>query len=750
MKLVGYADKLSVEPGSEIGFMVSSEAGAFDATLVRLIHGDVNPAGPGFKAEPVESSLSGSHPGVQQRIRTGSYVRVPHRADLDLDGSFTIHMWIAPTMPDKEHQTLLSKVSDDGGGYALRLERGCLSLRVGPGLAVVARVERPVELHTWYSVTAIYDVDAGEARLRVDPREPTASELAGAAQTSLPAPVAVGAGGDLLIAAEQVSDGGERTVEHFYNGKIDSPRIFSGALGDAELAALRDGGAAARHERLVAAWDFSDGIPTSAIVDASGRGLHGRAVNKPMRGATGWNWDGAETAWPHAPEQYGAIHFHDDDLDDAGWERSLGFTVPDELPSGVYAVHLQAAGEEDYIPFAVRPRRGRPTNRILWVMPVFSYLAYGNEHLADTVHTLDQRAEHLLGAEGVAALADYPSTPQDRYIAANGLNSLYDTHTDGSGVCYSSRLRPLVTMRPKYEMAALHNGQGSPHQFNADLHIVDWLHERGYPFDVVTDEDLHREGAELLSPYDVVLTGSHHEYWSLEMIRAAQAYLTDGGRLMYLAGNGMYWVTQHDPENGNGIEVRRRAPSTRAWEAQPGEGHLSATGELGGLWRYRGISPQSWLGVGFTAQGMGEGRPYERQPDSFSERGSWVFEGIGPDELIGDFPSLVNGYGAAGFELDRVDRALGTPHRTLILATALGFSDSYQHVSEEVTISDSLQGGTVNPLVRADMVLLEYPGGGAVFSPGSIAWSACLSHNGYDNTVACVTANVLDRFLEIR
>ena len=28
--------------------------------------------------------------------------------------------------------------------------------------------------------------------------------------------------------------------------------------------------------------------------------------------------------------------------------------------------------------------------------------------------------------------------------------SLYDLHSDGSGVCYSSRLRPILNMRPKY------------------------------------------------------------------------------------------------------------------------------------------------------------------------------------------------------------------------------------------------------------------------------------------------------------
>ena len=53
----------------------------------------------------------------------------------------------------------------------------------------------------------------------------------------------------------------------------------------------------------------------------------------------------------------------------------------------------------------------------------------------------------------------------------------------------------------------------------------------------------------------------------------------------------------------------------------------------------------------------------------------------------------------------------------------------------------------MNDRVRADMVLLDHPGGGRVFSVGSIAWCACLSANGYDNTVARVTGNVLDEFL---
>ena len=42
--LIGYADKLSVQPGRSIKFMVSAEDhGAYSAGLVRLISGDANP-----------------------------------------------------------------------------------------------------------------------------------------------------------------------------------------------------------------------------------------------------------------------------------------------------------------------------------------------------------------------------------------------------------------------------------------------------------------------------------------------------------------------------------------------------------------------------------------------------------------------------------------------------------------------------------------------------------------------------------
>jgi N,N-dimethylformamidase len=293
-------------------------------------------------------------------------------------------------------------------------------------------------------------------------------------------------------------------------------------------------------------------------------------------------------------------------------------------------------------------------------------------------------------------------------------------------------------MRPKIQT-------NNPWQFMADTHLVDWLEVKGFDVDFYTDEDLHAEGAALLKPYKVTLTATHPEYYSLEMLNGLRTYLNGGGRLMYLGGNGFYWVTPMDP-SGRYIEVRRR-DGTEHWQGAPGEHYHSLTGEPGGLWRFRGMAPQQYFGVGFTAQGFDRNSPYQRKPGSFDPRAAWIFEGVGRDEPIGDHPSLVLDVGAAGSELDRADFALGTPPHTLVLASSSGHSDAYQHVVEQINTSNSARpGGTENALVRADMVFLEYPNGGAVFSSSAIAWCGSLSYNNYSNNVSRITENVLRRF----
>src|SRR5581483_9092309 len=433
------------------------------------------------------------------------------------------------------------------------------------------------------------------------------------------------------------------------NGKFDRPCIFDRALRAEEIDALRAGTSPDEIDAaaLIAAWDFARDISSARVTDTSPHGLHGMAVNMPARAMTGYNWSGAEVDATRAPQQYGAIYFHEDDLADAGWEADFELTVPAECQSGVYAARLIAGDTREYIPFYVRPARGAATAPIAFLAPTMTYLAYANERT------------HANPGVDFSAIKDQPVRlePADQYLIDHpelGL-SVYDYHPDGRGICYSSLRRPILNMRPNMRTFV---NDGLRH-FGADLYLVGWLEQKGLPYDVVTDHDLHVEGTELLSQYSVVVTGSHPEYWTTPMMAALQSYLDTGGRLMYLGGNGFYWVTGIDPERGHIAEVRRGIAGTRSWQSAPGECYLSTTGELGGLWRYRGKTPQSVVGVGFAAQGWGGATGYRRLPGSFNERAAFIFEGIGPDEIIGDF-GLVMG-GASGDELDRADAALGTP-----------------------------------------------------------------------------------------
>lgn len=129
-----------------------------------------------------------------------------------------------------------------------------------------------------------------------------------------------------------------------------------------------------RDAELRAQWDFSTNIDQQTILDTiSGRA--GELVNVPMRGMRGSNWDGSEFNWRHAPEQYGAIHFHDNDLTDCKWESSVSFRIPAQLKSGIYALEVLSDLGHDTIPFFILPARGAPKKSIAVLASTFTYLA---------------------------------------------------------------------------------------------------------------------------------------------------------------------------------------------------------------------------------------------------------------------------------------------------------------------------------------------------------------------------------------
>jgi N,N-dimethylformamidase len=520
---------------------------------------------------------------------------------------------------------------------------------------------------------------------------------------------------------------GDRMVHGPASAAVDAPpglrtggrlRFGDGLDGKLEAPALAFRADATSFD---ASWDFARGIGTDHVVDTGPGGLHGRTVQGPARAVTGARWDGSTQRWTDQPGHYAAIHFHRDDLTDAGWTPDAALTVPDDLPSGFYAFKVTGPdGDVDRTPFFVRPPAGTATAPLAFLVPTATYYAYANHRMT------------IAGSEFFPARNRL--RPEFEYVRAHPEvgYSLYESHDDGSGVMYSSRLRPVLNLKPGADGWA----------YSADTNLVAFLEHAGLPYDIVTDDDLHHEGRALLDRYQVVMTGSHPEYWSTSMLDALEGWLGDGGRLLYLGGNGFYWRVAWSLEQPHVMEVRRAEDGTRGWIAEPGEYYHEHGGEYGGLWRRLGRAPNRLVGVGFAAQGFDRASYYVRSEASFDSRAAWIFEGVEGSEVIGDYGV---GGGAAGQEIDRFDLSLGSPPHGVVLASSLDHSDEMLRTKEEFLAT---RLPFKDPKVRADIVFFETPGDGAVFSVGSISWYGALAHRGYDNDIARITTNVLRRFLD--
>lgn len=763
MRITAYSSKWTVEQGDSVRFYVNCDGPEkYNAQLVKLIHGDTNPDGPGLKEIPVDAPVNGEHEGRKQVIYSGSYAHVPDRRVLRVE-SFTLQCWIWPTMPAKpegywrpDEQGIIAKWND-GKGYGLFLnEDGHPELRVN-GESVASSI--PARDHAWHFVAASFDAGTGQAILYHEPqiRYALDPEIGSSEATFSEAPEHTNVPLTIAGYTERLDSSplGNSSVPKGvivggnYNGKIDSPRLCNRALSRFEIETMKLGARPDLDERrgpgptgdlstcIVASWDFSEGIPTREIFDKGPYKLNGELVNLPTRAMTGHNFRGVETNWQHAPHEYGAIHFHDDDIDDARWDVDFELQIPEDMRSSVYAMKLTSnEGDEDYVPFFVRPPLGVNTAKIAVIMSTTDYMAYANETLAANAGG----AELLVYRIPIMQAQNMFLSEHREYGS-----SVYDTHTDGSGVCLSSRLRPILSFRPKYD----HFLKQAPWQFPADLHLIDWMTEMGYEFDVITDEDISYDGLERIEDYNVLLTGSHPEHKDSNYLDAIHAYKERGGRFMYMGADGFYWIHTFHPAYGRGeiTEMRRCESGIRTWRAYPGEYHHQSNGRLGGMWRFVDRYLHSVAGTGMSSEGFDISTYYTRTPESNDPRVSWAFEGIGYDERLGDF-GLVGG-GAAGTELDIVDTTLGSPPHTLVAATSAGrHTDGYLLVMEDFGFNQAGLTGTEHPRVRSDIAFHETPNGGACFAFSSIAYCGSLSHNNYDNNISRLTKNVLDRFMQ--
>jgi len=721
MDVQAYFEEWSRLPGETVRMAISTKHRSVRATLERITRGPTkeDTEDPTLSFGVPVPGVDVTVPGAEQATAIGSY------AELSLGGafgpSFALHFWFCSSVPGwEEPQTLAAGMSDEGCFFALAIRKSELVVWVrGQSRALGLSIEPMV----WYSVVLGLDNRQDTSEVLVHIKQ--AKGLPGLAPVRHARATFDGAGSrfdKLLLAARAVSPIGS-AVDGF-NGKIDSPALFDHALAEEECAALH----ADARDNARLAWNFAEDFRSREIREVAGRAPNGVIRNGAERAVTGRNWSGREDSFAAAPNEYGAIYFHSDEMIDSGWEYNLSFKLPKGLKSGVYAVRLEAAGRTDLYPLFVRAVDEGAD--VLFVAPTNTYLAYANDHFA----AADMRA--IMGHERVIS-------DDEAFINVHpefGL-SCYDRHKDGSPVRYSSRRRPLLNTRPHYPNWLTDSFRHLP----VDLFFLAWLERLPHSYHVVTDEEVHARGSELLSKYKVVVTGSHPEYWTSKALAALEDYALGGGRILYLGGNGFYWVTSIDPDRPWIIEVRRDNSGLRAWDAPAGERNHVHTGEPGGLWRYRGRGPNALVGVGFATEGFSKAKGYKRSAASYEPRFKAFFAGISED-VIGEDGFILGG--AAGDECDRYDRALGSPGHATILASATGFGPEYLMVPEEMHTPMPNSDGPNRPdKVRADIVYLPIAGGGEIFSVGSIGFVGAMAWNGFENNTGRLLDNVLAEFV---
>mgnify|MGYP001324077619 FL=1 len=700
--IAGYSDKLSARPGETVTFFVSSHAReAFKATLHRSISADPNPDGPGIIEDDASTYFNPSwFASRYQGFTPGSFAQSTIDLQADIKSDLVIKLWFMPKVLVAADQTLLA-----WGTVSIILDQqGMITAKLADGISVSTSVA--IKCNHWHSLefkvaasgVVALDVKSmmtAKADIEIAKNSHTEFDLAQMFPISVKAPVRIAAGfGDARCC---------------FNGKIEAPEI------------LVDGS-------LIAKWDFSQDISSLSVKAIAGPDFLLR--NAPTRGVTGRKWDATEFCWRHKPDHYAAISFHDDDIYDFEWDSDFEFVIPDDMPSGIYIMRIEADGHYDAMPFFVCPPLGKRRADLCVLVSTFTYTIYGN-------HARPDFAPSWL--EKISAWEAYPNNPsQYRHY---GL-STYNNHTDGSGICHASHKRVLFNLRPGYLTFGNATCSGLRH-FQADSHLIAWLHNQNIDYDIITDDELDHDGVTAIAGYKAVVTGSHPEYHTSETLDALKGYRDSGGGLVYLGGNGFYWRIVRHPEDSTLLEIRRSEDGLRAWASEPGEYYNAFDGSYGGLWRRNGRPPQQLVGIGFTAQGNFVGMPYKRV--CYDKNMDWVFDGIN-DDLLGDFG--FSGHGAAGFELDRRDEKLDDGEDITILAQSYDEDNRFILVPEEMlTHLTNLSGGPEADVKRADMVYFKTHTGGQVFAAGSITFCGSLPWNNYANNVSKLLRNVVRKFV---
>lgn len=414
-------------------------------------------------------------------------------------------------------------------------------------------------------------------------------------------------------------------------------------------------------------------------------------------------------AMPSVPPATGQVP--DEGLVSSGLEWPLAkVSVPPHAPTGIWMVELRSGDEVARAPFVLRCAASDSPRPVLVTASVATWLCYNDwggrnryRNWENGPPSLSSPLKRALSRALARLVPEIPRTWLKRRVS--------DVRQSDSWI-----FRPLSWRRPWGHYFDLQSAPDEPvldHLVALDIKVLAWLDREGIDYECVADLDLD-EDPSLCDGRGAVLLAGHSEYWSTAMLsQVLAAHRGKSTWVINLSGNTMYRrIHVHDDHSVNLADL---------------------------VMALSGNDETELTGVRFSEKAYGTASPF-----AVTRATHWAFEGtglargdhFGEECLIANVPpsredydptrpttpdTMLNGTGAAGFEVDR----LVWHRRREFTVIAEGVARSSAH-----------------------MVVKEPKGvvGGA-FSASSITFGGSLL---VDDTCSRVVRNVLARAAQVR
>jgi hypothetical protein len=352
-----------------------------------------------------------------------------------------------------------------------------------------------------------------------------------------------------------------------------------------------------------------------------------------------------------------------------GWATTLSLTIPTGWPSGLYSAQCTAPGSPPFhVVFAVKPAATRRP---------FAVLANTNTWNA---------------YNGWGGRSKYSSPPG----------------------------ATLSFLRPNPAASPVDDGIIN-HLTRAELWMLAWMEDEGYPADVYTDLDFHN-GITGLAGYKALLVTTHPEYWTLQMLNNLAAFIQGGGRVLYLGGNGMFEEVSFTG-GGTALTLLNGDPNTNR-----------------AVCYFRNLNPprpeREILGVAYRYDNYLTFAPFQ-----VLNAGHRFFAGTGlaNGALIG--ASGINGGGASGWEMDTSIAGTAPPGVVVGGGSAADDRGAPPANLQLLARGTNVSGGHA---YGADMTYYDAPNGRWVFSAGSITFCGSLVQDAH---LQAILRNILNECL---